>query len=81
MRDMFANFFSYLFMSTIVLAMLAAFGAIIVLIRSLLATISPREVNLGFLFLYIFFACVILAPTFFYIANRLEKHSGRIDEV
>lgn len=79
MRDSLSSVFSYLFTTTIFIIILSAFGALIVLLRSMFTDISNVEARVGFLFIYILITCVILAPIFLYVSNKLEKHGGRME--
>ncbi len=81
MRDSLAHILSYLFMSAAVTCVISAFGVIIIFLRSMFGNISQTEKDTGFLFVYIFIACIILAPIFLYASNKLEKYSGRMDEI
>jgi len=79
MRDSLSSVFSYLFTTTIFIIILSAFGALIVFLRSIFTRIGNVEARVGFLFIYILIACVILAPIFLFIANKLEKHGRRME--
>jgi|GEM_PF-1906410 len=81
MRDQLSSIFSYLFMSAAVICLISAFAAIIIFIRSLVQDIGMMEKQTGFLFLYIFVIAALLAPVFLYVSNKLEKYSGRMDEI
>lgn len=81
MRDQLSSIFSYLFMFTAVLCLISAFAVIIIFIRSIVHDISLAEKQTGFIFLYIFIIGAVLAPVFLYVSNKLEKYSGRMDEV
>ncbi len=81
MRDQLASIFSYLFMSAAVICLISAFAVIIIFIRSIVHDIGIAEKQTGFVFLYIFIIAAVLAPIFLYVSNRLEKYSGRMDEV
>jgi len=81
MRDVLSNVFSYLFMGSAVICLISALGVIIVFIRSLVQDIGINERNMGFYFLYIVIISAVLAPVFLFVSNRLEKYSGRMDEV
>lgn len=79
MRDSLSSVFSYLFTTTIFIIILSAFGALIVFLRSIFTDIGDVETRVGFLFIYILIACVILAPVFLFVSNKLEKHGGRME--
>ena len=81
MRDSLSSIFSYLFMTTIFMLILSAFGMLIVFLRSLFTDIGDMETRVGFLFVYILIICIILAPIFLYVSNKLEKYGGRIDQI
>jgi hypothetical protein len=81
MRDQLSSIFSYLFMSSAVICLISAFGVIIIFIRSFVQDIGIAEKQTGFLFLYIFIIAAVSAPIFLLISNRLEKYSGRMDEI
>ena len=81
MRDQLSSIFSYLFMSAAVICLISAFGVIIIFIRSLVQDIGMTEKQTGLLFFYIFIIAAVLAPVFLLISNKLEKYSGRMDEV
>ncbi|MEQ9619480.1 MAG: hypothetical protein RIG61_09940 [Deltaproteobacteria bacterium] len=81
MRDSLSSVFSYLFMTAVFISVISAFGIILILIRSFIVEISEIEKQTGFIFLYIFLACIILAPIFLFISNKLEKYGKRVDEV
>lgn len=81
MRDQLSSLFSYLFMTAAVTGFISAFGVIIIVIDSFVLDISVAEKQAGFIFLYIFIAAAASAPDFLYISNRLEKYSGRMDEI
>ena len=81
MRDSLSSIFSYLFMTTIFMLILSAFGMLIVFLRSFFTDIGDMETRVGFLFVYILIICIILAPIFLYVSNKLEKYGGRIDQI
>lgn len=81
MRESLSSVFSYLFMTTIFILMLAAFGLLVVFLHSLFTDVGDVETQVGFLFIYIIIACVILAPIFLYISNKLEKFGGHTDRI
>lgn len=81
MRDSLSSIFSYLFMTTIFMLILSAFGMLIVFLRSLFTDIGDMETRVGFLFVYILIICIILAPIFLYVSSKLEKYGGRIDQI
>lgn len=81
MRDQLSSLFSYLFMTSAVTGVISAFGVIIIVIRAVVQDISITEKQAGFIFLYIFIIAAAAAPVFLFISNRLEKYSGRMDEV
>jgi len=73
MRNPLPSFFSYLFMTAGLIALFSAFGMILIFLRYYVISISDLEKQTGFIFLYIFITSVILAPTFFYISDKLSK--------
>ena len=73
--------FSYLFMTSAVLCFLSAFGALIIFIRSIVKDIGIAETQTGFVFLYIFVITALLCPAFLFVSHRLEKYSGRMEEI
>lgn len=81
MRDSLSSVFSYLFMVAVFISVVAAFSTILILLRSFIVEISVTEKQIGFIFLYIFLTCIILAPIFLFISNRLEKSGRRLDEI
>lgn len=81
MRDSLSSVFSYLFMVAVFISIISAFGIILILFRSFIFEISGIEKQTGFIFLYIFLTCIISAPIFLFISNKLEKYGKRIDEV
>ncbi len=81
MRDSLSSVFIYLFMAAVFLFIVSAFGMVVIFLRAIMIDISGTEKQLGILFLYTFLTCIILAPIFLYIANKLEKYGGRINQV
>lgn len=81
MRDSLSSVFSYLFTVAVFISLISAFGMILILLRSFIVEISGIEKQTGFIFLYIFLTCIILAPIFLFISNKLEKHGRQVDEV
>jgi sensor histidine kinase YesM len=73
MRNSLPNFFSYLFMTAALIALFSAFGMIIIFLRSYVMSINDLEQRTGYILLYIFIISLILAPTFLYISDKLEK--------
>jgi hypothetical protein len=43
--------------------------------------IGGMEKQAGYAFLYVFIICIIAAPIFHYISNKLEKSTKRMDEI
>lgn len=41
--------------------------------------VGGMEKQTGYAFLYVFISCVIAAPIFHYISNKLEKRSRQTD--
>ena len=81
MRDQLSSIFSYLFMFAAVICLISAFVVLIIFIRSFVHEIGLSERQVGFVFLYIFIVSAVLAPVFLYVSNKLEKYSGRMDEI
>lgn len=81
MRDQLSSIFSYLFMGAAITCLISAFAVIIIFIRSFVLDIGKAETQTGFFFLYMFIIAAVLAPVFLYVSNRLEKYSGRMDEI
>ncbi|MCA9808798.1 MAG: hypothetical protein R3B51_12175 [Thermodesulfobacteriota bacterium] len=79
MRDSLSSLFSYLFMVTVSIAVIAIFAAIVILLRSFVMEIGVVEVQAGFMFLYIFIGSCILSPIFLYLSNRLDKYKRPTD--
>lgn len=79
MRDSLSSLFSYLFMVTVSIAVIAIFAAIVILLRSFVVEIGVVEVQAGFMFLYIFIGSCILSPIFLYLSNRLDKYKRPTD--
>lgn len=81
MKASLSSAFSYLFMAAVFISVMTAFGMVIILLRAIFVDISGMEKEIGFLFLYTFLTCIILAPIFLYISSRLEKHGRRLNQV
>ncbi len=81
MRDQLSSLFLYLFMTSAVTGLISAFGVIIIVIRAIVLDISITEKQAGFIFLYISIIAAVAAPVFLFISNKLEKYSGRTDEI
>ncbi len=79
MRDSLSSLFSYLFMVTVSIAVIAIFAAIVILLRSFVIEIDVVEVQAGFMFLYIFIGSCVLSPIFLYLSNRLDKYKRPTD--
>ena len=79
MRDSLSSIFSYLFMAAVAVCVISLFGALIIFMRSLTMDIGGLEEQTGFAFLYVFIFCLIAAPIFHYISNKLEKHTRGTD--
>ncbi len=79
MRDSLSSLFSYLFMVTVSIAVIAIFAAIVILLRSFVMEIGVVEVQAGFMFLYIFIGSCVLSPIFLYLSNRLDKYKRPTD--
>jgi hypothetical protein len=72
--------FSYLFMISIFLSAISAFFVVIVLVRHFFASVSETETSLAYNSLKVFVICIILAPIFLSISQKLEKdRSKRIE--
>ncbi len=69
--------FSYLFMISIFLCAISAFFVVIYLLRQLFATVSETETNLAYNGLIVFVICIILAPIFLNISQKLEKDKSK----
>ena len=70
--------FSYLFMISIFLGAISAFFVVIYLLRHLFATnVSETETNLAYNGLIVFVICIILAPIFLNISQKLEKDKSK----
>ena len=63
------------------MCLISVFAVLIILIRSVVGDISQVERQTGFVFFYIFIITALLAPIFLYVSHRLEKYSGRMDEI
>lgn len=81
MKDSLSTLFSYLFMVAVFIAVITAFGMIIIVLRAVTMDISSVEKQVAFLFLYTFVASIILAPIFLYISSKLEKHGKRLNQI
>jgi hypothetical protein len=80
MRDSLSSAFSYLFMATIFVSAISLF-AVIIFMRSFTMEIGGMEKQAGYAFLYVFIICIIVAPIFHYISNKLEKNTKGMDEI
>lgn len=76
MRDSLSAVFSYLFMASIVICIISLFGVLIIFMRSFTTDVGGLEKQSGYAFLYVFITCVIAAPIFHYISNKLEKRKS-----
>jgi len=81
MRDSLSSVFSYLFMASIFVSVIALFAVLIIFMRSFMGDIGGMEKQAGYAFLYVFIICAVAAPIFHYISNRLEKHTRGLDEI
>ena len=80
MRDSLSSVFSYLFMASIFISIISLFAVLIIFLRSFMTDTGELEKQSGYAFLYLFIICIIAAPIFHYISNRLEKRVRRFDE-
>ena len=80
MKESLSSLFSYLFMAAVAVCVISLFGALIILMRSFTMDIGGMEKQTGYAFLYVFIACIILAPIFHYISSSLEKRARQRDE-
>lgn len=69
--------FSYLFMIAIFLAGISAFFIFIVVLRHFFSNISETESSLAYNSSIVFVICVILAPIFLSISQKLEKDRAK----
>lgn len=79
MRDSLSSVFSYLFMATVCICVISLFAVLIIFMRSFMTDIGGLEKQAGYAFLYLFIICIIAAPIFHYISNKLEKHTRSMD--
>ncbi len=79
MRDSLSVAFSYLFMATVIICVISLFGALIIFMRSFTMDVGGMEKQTGYAFLYVVIFCVIAAPIFHYISNKLEKRTRDTD--
>jgi hypothetical protein len=49
--------------------------------RARMMEIGGMEKQAGYAFLYVFIICIIAAPVFHYISNKLEKSTKGMDEI
>ncbi len=69
--------FSYLFMISIVLSAISGFFVVMVLLRHFFASVSETETNLAYNSLIVFVICIILAPIFLSIYQKLERDKSK----
>ena len=81
MRDSLASAFSYLFMASIFVSVISLFAVLIIYMRARMMEIGGMEKQAGYAFLYVFIICIIAAPVFHYISNKLEKNTKGMDEI
>ncbi len=81
MRDSLSSVFSYLFMASVCVSAISLFAVLIIFMRSFMIDIGGLEKQAGFAFLYVFIICLIAAPIFHYISNKLEKNTKGMDEI
>lgn len=81
MRDQLSSVFSYMFMASVFVSVVSLFAVLIIFLRFFMMEIGELEKQTGYAFLYIFIICIILAPVFLYLSNRLEKYKRRMDGV
>lgn len=80
MKSSMAAFFSYLFITSVIALIISAFGAVIVGIRHLLTTISDTEQTIGYYFLLLFIASLVLAPLFLHLNQKFDRLDRRYDD-
>jgi hypothetical protein len=81
MRDQLSSIFSYLFMASIFVFIVSLFAVLIIFLRSFIVNIGNLEKQTGYAFLCILITCIILAPIFLYLSNRMEKYRRPMDRV
>lgn len=81
MRDSLSSVFSYLFMAALCVSAISLFAVLIIFMRSFMMDIGGLEKQAGYAFLYVFIICIIAAPIFHYISNKLEKNTKRMDGI
>ena len=81
MRDHLSSIFSYLFMSAAFICVISVFAGLIIMLRSIVLDTTIVERQIGYIFLYIFIASLILGPIFLFISTKLEKYGGRLEDV
>ena len=69
--------FSYLFVISIFLSAISSFFVVMVLLRHFFASVSETETSLAYNSLIVFVICVILAPIFLSIYQKLEKDKSK----
>lgn len=73
MKSSLAAFLSYVFMTSIIVLLVSAFGTVIVGARYFFTTISETEKSIGFNFLIIFIVSGILAPILLYLNQKMDR--------
>ena len=72
--------FSYLFTISIFISAVSAFFVVLALLRHFFSSVSETEVRLAYNSLIVFAICIVLAPIFLSISQKLEKdRSKRIE--
>lgn len=72
MKQSFGMLFSYLFMSSIVVILLSAFGTIIITVRYFVSSIEPEEIKLWKKFATILLISCACSPILLHISRKLE---------
>lgn len=81
MRDQLSSAFSYLFMTSVIVSFVSLFAVLTIFLRSFMTNIGDLEKQTGYVFLYTLLICIILAPIFLYLGNRIEKYKRPMDRV
>ena len=76
-RAILVKLFSYLFMISIFLSAISAFFVALVLLRHFFASVSETETDLAYNSLIVFVICMILAPIFLSISQKLERDRAK----
>lgn len=81
MNETLSSFFSYLFMTSIFGSVVSAFVVFVIVLRNFLTSISGLEKQIAYNFGVVFIVCIVLAPIFLYISERLEKASKKQEDI